>query len=155
MGLNGGIHDAFELAPRWSMCCGTARREDRLDLYDRRRRPIAREDILAQADRNRARMRERDPERRLATLRDLQAITRDRERLREFLRRSSMLEGLARAAAITWTAGSFGLRAGFPDDLAEPHDVARHHGGEVLRLAGMMIEPCGSSDCAPPRSRAP
>ena len=45
-------------------------------------------------------MRERDPERRRATLRDLQATTRDRERLREFLRRSSMLEGLARAAAI-------------------------------------------------------
>jgi 2-polyprenyl-6-methoxyphenol hydroxylase-like FAD-dependent oxidoreductase len=100
MGLNGGIHDAFELASALVDVLRHGASEDRLDLYDRRRRPIAREDILAQADRNRARMRERDPERRLATLRDLQAIIRDRERLREFLRRSSMLEGLARAAAI-------------------------------------------------------
>jgi 2-polyprenyl-6-methoxyphenol hydroxylase-like FAD-dependent oxidoreductase len=101
MGLNGGIHDAFELASALVDVLRGGASADRLDLYDRRRRPIAREDILAQADRNRARMRERDPERRLATLRELQAITRDRERLREFLRRSSMLEGLARAAAIT------------------------------------------------------
>jgi 3-(3-hydroxy-phenyl)propionate hydroxylase len=100
MGLNGGIHDAFELASALVDVLRHGASEDRLDLYDRRRRPIARDDILAQADRNRARMRERDPQRRLATLRDLQAITRDRERLREFLRRSSMLEGLARAAAI-------------------------------------------------------
>jgi 2-polyprenyl-6-methoxyphenol hydroxylase-like FAD-dependent oxidoreductase len=100
MGLNGGIHDAFELASALIDVLRRGASEDRLDLYDRRRRPIAREDILAQADRNRARMRERDPERRLATLRELQAITGDRERLREFLRRSSMLEGLARAAAI-------------------------------------------------------
>jgi 3-(3-hydroxy-phenyl)propionate hydroxylase len=100
MGLNGGIHDAFELASALVDVLRGGASDDRLELYDRRRRPIARDDILAQADRNRARMRERDPERRLATLRDLQAITRDRERLREFLRRSSMLEGLARAAAI-------------------------------------------------------
>jgi 2-polyprenyl-6-methoxyphenol hydroxylase-like FAD-dependent oxidoreductase len=100
MGLNGGIHDAFELASALVDVLRRGASEDRLDLYDRRRRPIARDDILAQADRNRARMRERDPERRLATLRELQVITSDRERLREFLRRSSMLEGLARAAAI-------------------------------------------------------
>ncbi len=100
MGLNGGIHDAFELAAALIDVLRTARRRIGSTLYDRRRRPIAREDILAQADRNRARMRERDPERRRATLRDLQAITRDREKLRAFLRRSSMLEGLARAAAI-------------------------------------------------------
>jgi 3-(3-hydroxy-phenyl)propionate hydroxylase len=100
MGLNGGIHDAFELASALIDVLRHGAPEDRLDLYDRRRRPIAREDILAQADRNRARMRERDPERRVTTLRELQAITRDRERLREFLRRSSMLEGLERAAAI-------------------------------------------------------
>jgi len=101
MGLNGGIHDAFELASALTDVLRGGAPEQRLDVYDRRRRPIAREDILAQADRNRARMRERDPARRLATLRDLQAITRDRERLRAFLRRSSMLEGLARAAELS------------------------------------------------------
>jgi 3-(3-hydroxy-phenyl)propionate hydroxylase len=101
MGLNGGIHDAFELAAALIDVLRHSAPDDRLDLYDRRRRPVARDDILAQADRNRARMRERDPERRRATLRELQAIIADREKHRTFLRRSSMLEGLARSAALS------------------------------------------------------
>jgi 2-polyprenyl-6-methoxyphenol hydroxylase-like FAD-dependent oxidoreductase len=100
MGLNGGIHDAFELAAALIDVLRHSASDDRLDVYDRRRRPVAREDILAQADRNRARMRERDPERRRATLKELQAIIADREKHRAFLRRSSMLEGLARSAAL-------------------------------------------------------
>ncbi|MPZ37906.1 MAG: FAD-dependent monooxygenase [Rhizobiales bacterium] len=101
MGLNGGIHDAFELAAALIDVLRHGAPEARLDAYDRRRRPIAREDILAQADRNRARMRERDPARRRELLRDLQATANDREKLRSFLRRSSMLEGLAKSAAIS------------------------------------------------------
>jgi 3-(3-hydroxy-phenyl)propionate hydroxylase len=100
MGLNGGVHDAFELAAALADVLRRAAPDARLDAYDARRRPIARDDILAQADRNRARMRERDPERRRALLKDLQAICADREKLRAYLRRSSMLDGLARAAAI-------------------------------------------------------
>jgi 3-(3-hydroxy-phenyl)propionate hydroxylase len=46
-------------------------------------------------------MRERDPERRRATLKELQAIIADRDKHRAFLRRSSMLEGLERSAALT------------------------------------------------------
>jgi 2-polyprenyl-6-methoxyphenol hydroxylase-like FAD-dependent oxidoreductase len=101
MGLNGGIHDAFELAAALIDVLRHGASEERLDVYDRKRRPIAREDILAQADRNRARMRERDPARRRELLKDLQATVNDRVRLRAFLRRSSMLEGLAKSAAIS------------------------------------------------------
>lgn len=100
MGLNGGIHDAFELAAALTDVLRHGASVGQLDAYDARRRPIARDDILAQADRNRARMRERDPERRLALLRDLQAICADRAKLRDYLRRSSMIDGLARAAAL-------------------------------------------------------
>ena len=100
MGLNGGIHDAFELAAALADVLRHGAPDARLDVYDARRRPIARDDILAQADRNRARMRERDPARRLALLRDLQAICADRDRLHAYLRRSSMIDGLARAAAL-------------------------------------------------------
>jgi 2-polyprenyl-6-methoxyphenol hydroxylase-like FAD-dependent oxidoreductase len=100
MGLNGGIHDAFELAAALVDVLRHGAGEARLDAYDRRRRPIAREDILAQAHRNRARMRERDPAQRRELLRELQATANDRATLRAFLRRSSMLEGLAKAAAI-------------------------------------------------------
>ena len=43
-------------------------------------------------------MRERDPACRREILAELQAITRDRERLRAYLLRSSMIEGLRLAA---------------------------------------------------------
>ncbi len=100
MGLNGGIHDAFELAEALAAVLREGAAESRFDLYDRRRRTVAREDIVSQADRNRARMRERDPDRRRQILRELQAVTADRSRLLNHLLRSSMIEGLRRAASI-------------------------------------------------------
>jgi 3-(3-hydroxy-phenyl)propionate hydroxylase len=45
-------------------------------------------------------MRERDPEKRRELLAGLQAITGDRARMRDYLYKSSMLDGLKRAAAI-------------------------------------------------------
>jgi len=101
MGLNGGIHDAFELAASLIEIVRHAGSENLLDRYDRRRRPVAQNEILGQADRNRARMRERDPARRRAMLAELQEITADRARMRTYLRRSSMFEGLAIAASIS------------------------------------------------------
>ncbi len=101
MGLNGGIHDAFELSRTLIAVLRDNAGDDHLDLYDRRRRPVARDDVIAQADRNRARMRERDPVRRRELLDELQSIAADSEKLRTFLTRSSMIDGLNRAAAIT------------------------------------------------------
>ena len=101
MGLNGGIQDAFELADALTDILKRGAPLSRLDLYDRRRRPIARDQIIAQADRNRARMREKDPTRRMEMLAELQAITADRARLRDYLLKSSMIEGLRQAARIT------------------------------------------------------
>jgi 2-polyprenyl-6-methoxyphenol hydroxylase-like FAD-dependent oxidoreductase len=94
MGLNGGIHDAFDLADALAGILAGAADLDRLDHYSRKRRPVAAEQIIAQADRNRARMREKDPAKRLETLRQMQAITADRDRMRAHLLRSSMIEGL-------------------------------------------------------------
>ena len=59
MGMNGGVHDAFELADTLRQVWNGAT-PDLLDRYTRRRRPIAEQEVLAQADRNRARMQERD-----------------------------------------------------------------------------------------------
>ncbi len=100
MGLNGGIHDAFELAAALADVLKSAAPIERLSLYDRRRRPIAREQILAQSDRNRARMRERDDDKRREILAGLQALTRDREQLYAYMLKTSMIEGLRQAAAI-------------------------------------------------------
>lgn len=100
MGLNGGLHDAFELVQALKEMLHKGAPLERLDLYDRRRRPIARDQILAQADRNRARMREKDQDRRLEMLHGLQKIVADREQLLDYLLKSSMIDSLRQSAAI-------------------------------------------------------
>jgi 2-polyprenyl-6-methoxyphenol hydroxylase-like FAD-dependent oxidoreductase len=100
MGMNGGLHDAFNLTEKLIQVLGGA--DDRLlDLYVRQRRPIAIEHVIAQADRNRRRMRETDPERRRAELRDLQRIAGDPELARRYLLNSAMITGLRQAAAVS------------------------------------------------------
>ncbi len=101
MGLNGGLHDAFELVAALRDVRAGAPLTERLDLYERRRRPVALEQIIAQADANRARMREKDPAKRREILADLQAIAADRERQEAHLLRTSMITGLRQAAAVS------------------------------------------------------
>lgn len=100
MGMNGGIHDAFNLAdklpPVWR---GSAPLES-LDRYTRQRRPIAERQILKQAHANRTRMQERDPVARRAELDRLKVIAADPERAREYLLASSMIAGLREAERI-------------------------------------------------------
>ena len=100
MGMNGGIHDAFELAATLVPVLRGEAGDALLDRYTRRRRPVAEREIIAQSDRNRARMRERDPERRRATLAEMRALCDDRERLRTHLSRTSMIAGLRDAARV-------------------------------------------------------
>ena len=99
MGMNGGIHDAFALADHLIAVADGAP-VALLDRYERRRRPIARDDILAQADANRARMNATDPAQRAAHLSRLKAIAADPDKARAFLRKSAMLDGLKRAEGI-------------------------------------------------------
>jgi 3-(3-hydroxy-phenyl)propionate hydroxylase len=87
---------AAHLAPVWRGEAEPAL----LDRYTSRRRPVAEREILAQADRNRARMRETDPARRAAMLADLQALAADPGRLRDHLLRTSMISGLRAAAQV-------------------------------------------------------
>jgi 3-(3-hydroxy-phenyl)propionate hydroxylase len=100
MGMNGGIHDAVELAATLAAVCKGEGDAALLDRYTRRRRPVAEREIIAQADRNRARMRETDPARRAEMLAELQRIAEDPVRAREHLLRSSMIAGLRAAAEV-------------------------------------------------------
>lgn len=99
MGMNGGIHDAFNLAGKLARVLA-GESDALLDLYDRQRRPVACDEILMQAERNRNRMRNRDPAFRREELARLKAITADAVAAREYLLASSMITGLRRAAAI-------------------------------------------------------
>lgn len=100
MGMNGGLHDAFNLCGKLVEVTAGSAPDALLDRYERQRRPTAMAEIMAQADRNRARMREPDPAKRRAMLAELQAITRDRDRLKAHVMRSSMIEGLRQSLAI-------------------------------------------------------
>jgi 2-polyprenyl-6-methoxyphenol hydroxylase-like FAD-dependent oxidoreductase len=97
MGMNGGIHDAFNLAEKLVAVLRGGADPRVLDLYERERRPIAEEDIIEQAHRNRIRMQERDPQRRRAMLASLQRMTTDAVELKSYLLKTSMIDGLRRA----------------------------------------------------------
>ena len=99
MGMNGGIHDAFNLVEKLVAVLDGGDRS-LLDRYTRQRRTVAEREILAQADRNRKRMAEKDPHRRRALLAELQAVADNPQRAREHLRGSSMITGLAAARSI-------------------------------------------------------
>lgn len=100
MGMNGGIHDAMELAATLAPVWRGEAEDSLLDRYTRRRRPVAEREIIAQADRNRARMREKDPARRAEMLAELQRTAADPAKAREYLLRSSMISGLRAAATV-------------------------------------------------------
>ena len=99
MGMNGGIHDAWCLADLL-MEVANGGHPDRLDKYEARRRPIACDDIVAQADKNRARMSVKNEAKRHEYLKSLQEIAANPIKSREFLLRSSMIEGLRRSEMI-------------------------------------------------------
>ena len=99
MGMNGGVHDAYNLsATLQEIWRGGSLAL--LDRYTRQRLPIARDEILAQADKNRSRMQERQWDRRRAMFSDLQATARDPEKARQHLLKSSMILGLERSLEI-------------------------------------------------------
>lgn len=99
MGMNGGIHDAWSLADKLIEVAGGGD-PDMLNRYERQRRAVAQDDIVQQADTNRARMNTLDPAERVAHLKNLQDIAAHPDKARAFLRKSSMIDGLEHAEAI-------------------------------------------------------
>ena len=71
MGLNGGVHDALNLVEKLTAVILRGEPDSLLDRYERQRRPIVQEAIIAQSHANRARMRELDTEKRRASLREI------------------------------------------------------------------------------------
>jgi 2-polyprenyl-6-methoxyphenol hydroxylase-like FAD-dependent oxidoreductase len=99
MGMNGGIHDAFNLTVKVRQILNGGSLE-LLDQYTRQRRPVAEQEILGQADRNRRRMQERSPEKRAEILEELKRTVADPSAAKAYLMKSSMIEGLRRSETI-------------------------------------------------------
>jgi len=99
MGMNGGVHDAFNLAEK---LIEVLRGADAalLGRYERQRRKVAVEVVQQQALRNRANLNNRDPEKREAAFAEMRATVEDPEKHRAFLLRGSLIQSLRDLEAV-------------------------------------------------------
>jgi 3-(3-hydroxy-phenyl)propionate hydroxylase len=101
MGMNGGIHDAVNLAEKLSLVMRGESGEELLDLYDRQRRHVAREYIQTQTIANKKLMEERDMAARQAMFDELRRTADDPQAARGYMRRAALLHSLQMADAIS------------------------------------------------------
>ena len=99
MGMNGGIHDAMNLAEKLTAIWNGADTA-LLGRYERQRRKVALDTVQAQALRNRQIMNERDPLKRQSYYDDLRAAAEDPARHRQYVMRSSMIQSLRDAEMV-------------------------------------------------------
>lgn len=100
MGMNGGIHDAVELAETLVAVLGDGGNDALLDRYEARRRPIALDYVNRLTIRNKRNLETADPAEQAAFRAELRAAKVDREAERAFLKRVSMIQSLEDAAAL-------------------------------------------------------
>ena len=100
MGMNSGIHDAFNLAEKLVAILRGEASEDVLDRYERQRRHVAVQHTQAQTIRNKRLLAERDPAVRRKNHDELRRIAEDPALARAFLLRSSLIESLREAERI-------------------------------------------------------
>jgi 3-(3-hydroxy-phenyl)propionate hydroxylase len=100
MGLNGGIHDAMNLADKLAAVWKGEAGPELLDLYTRQRRKAAVDFTQAQTIANKKLMEERDPAVRRKNLDALRRVGEDRQLRRAYMRRAALIESLEAAAQV-------------------------------------------------------
>jgi 3-(3-hydroxy-phenyl)propionate hydroxylase len=105
MGLNGGLHDAIDLAPRLAAVIREGADPRTLDGYEARRKPEAIDAIHAMTERNKKLMEERDPAVRAARLDEMRRLAADPARARDYLLQTSMIASLRRSGLLPARAG--------------------------------------------------
>jgi 3-(3-hydroxy-phenyl)propionate hydroxylase len=100
MGMNGGIHDAVNLAEKLSDIWFGRAEADVLDRYTRQRRKAQTDFVQAQTIQNKKSLEERDPVIRRKHLDDLRRISEDVKLHKQFLYRSSLFDSLKSANAV-------------------------------------------------------
>ncbi len=101
MGMNSGVHDAFNLADKLVGILRGDLAADALDRYERQRRHVALQHTQAQTMRNKKLLAEKDPAVRARNHDELRRTAEDPKLARAFLLRSSLIESLREAEAIT------------------------------------------------------
>ena len=100
MGLNGGIHDAVNLASKLAPVWKGDAPADRLDLYSRQRHKASTDFTQAQTIANKKQLEEHDPEARKKRLDELRQIGEDKEKARAYMRRAQLIDSVKAAASI-------------------------------------------------------
>jgi 3-(3-hydroxy-phenyl)propionate hydroxylase len=100
MGMNSGIHDAFNLSEKLVAILRGEADADALDRYERQRRHVALAHTQAQTVRNRRVLEEKDPAVRRKNHDELRRTAQDRKLARAFLLRTSLIESLREAEQI-------------------------------------------------------
>ena len=100
MGMNSGIHDAFNLAEKLVSILRGEADADILDRYERQRRHVALQHTQSQTMRNKRLLTEKDPAVRRKNHDELRRTAEDPKLARAFLLRSSLIESLREAEQI-------------------------------------------------------
>ena len=93
LGLNSGIHEAWDLAQLLT-------EEKDLDRYERIRRPLNIEYVQEQTTANKRRLEEKDPAKRETRFDELRRMADDPAKHKAFLMKASLIESARRAATI-------------------------------------------------------
>lgn len=100
MGMNSGVHDAFNLADKLVRILRGEADADELDRYERQRRHVAVQHTQAETIRNKRVLAEKDPAVRKANHDLLRRTAEDPKLARAFLLRTSLIESLREADRI-------------------------------------------------------
>ena len=100
MGLNSGVHDAFNLADKLARILRREADETELDHYERQRRHIAVTHTQAQTIRNKRLLEERDPAVHRRNHDELRRSAEDPALARKFLMRTALFDSLREAEAV-------------------------------------------------------
>jgi 3-(3-hydroxy-phenyl)propionate hydroxylase len=94
MGMNGGIHDAFNLARKLAAVITKRAAESELDRYERQRRPVALEYVNTITIANKRNLEAKDPEEHRRWKAEMTRTAADPRLAREYMLRTSMIASL-------------------------------------------------------------
>ena len=100
MGMNGGIHDALNLAQRLADVWHGKVADAALDRYDKQRRLITLEYVQKHTVQNKRNLEAREPEEQARFRNEMQRVAADLALTRDYLLRVSMIASLSRAAEL-------------------------------------------------------
>jgi 3-(3-hydroxy-phenyl)propionate hydroxylase len=100
MGMNFGIHDAVSLAGKLARVLN-GESDSLLDLYDRQRRYVANAFLQAMTIQNKRALEETDAKKREVRMNEMRETAAHPDKVRAFLMRTAMFEGLRAAEQVT------------------------------------------------------